>query len=200
MLVVLVVCVYSRVPGGSLRAITRCSPGSRDPGGQVIAVSLDQRLRSPEESRARGAGSGAMEALHRGPHGPHTGPGPTLPASDTQTGRLFAFCFVFLSPPICWKNTQTPRLRGPGLAAPAARGPEAKCAKEEAACACPRAPGPQGPGRIPPAGSGACAHPQGCILGGRGPSSGPANAGLLEDTSWARGPPGRSRAWGLWGL
>lgn len=100
-----------------------------------------------------------------------------LPVTPKQ-GQLFAFCFVFLSPPICWKNTQTLGSERSSTCSEKA-GSQARI-EEEAACVCTRGTMLDSPsghwGMCPPKG------PQGCILGRRRAKQRP-RAGLPEGVS-----------------
>lgn len=170
-------------------------------------MSLNQLLRSSKESRARGqdpashalCAETAFEALNRGPRRAQHLPWDRtyLPVTPEQ-GQLFEFCFVFLSPPICWKNTQTLGQRGPGLAAPAARGPEAKLAEEEAACPCPRAPGT---GLDSPSGQWGMCPPSGLRSGeGEGQAAAQPKLDSWRTPGGPSGLLGRSGAFGALGL
>lgn len=79
----------------------------------------------------------AFEALHRrsGQAG-HLLRDACYPLVTPKRGQLFAFCFVFLSPPICWKNTQTLGSERSSTCSEKA-GSQARI-EEEAACACTR--------------------------------------------------------------
>lgn len=166
-------------------------------------MSLNQRLRSSKDSRARGQNPAshtlcaemAFEALNRGPRRARHLPWdrPSLPVTPEQ-GQLFAFCFSLASNLL--EKHPNPRSEGPR--------PRSTCSERagsQASRGGSSLPLPQGPrdwAGFPQWAVGHVPTLRAAFWGGRGPSSGPAKAGLLEDARWALRPV--REEWGLQGF